>query len=188
MAQSKNLLKGNKVFIKPSNDENLWEEPWDIYINDDEKAKIGQVSFAGEKASGTIPISIAIPDPHHRNRGFGTEALRLMTEWAFYHRNIFEIQTETLHENSAYIMALQKAGFVFRGGTREVEQYSIIKQKSSWTGLYLFIGIIAGLIMGFVLNNTWAGLGIGIFVAVILGSSMDFKEKKYRESIIGKDK
>lgn len=188
MAQSKNLIKGSKVFIQPSVEDNPWEEPWNIYINDDEKRLIGQVSFAGEKAAGCVPISIAIPDIHDRNRGFGTEALRLMTEWAFYHRNVFEIKTESLHENSGYIMALQKAGFVFRGGTREVEQYSIVKQKTSWTGIYVFIGIIAGLIMGFVFGNAWAGLGIGLFIALVLGTSMDFKEKKYRESIIGKDK
>ena len=188
MDKSKNMLKGRKVCVVPDDDNNLWEEPWNIYINDDSKELIGQVSFAGEKTAGCVPISIAIPDVYDRNKGFGTEALRLMTEWAFYHRNVFEIKTESLHENSGYIMALQKAGFVFRGGTREVEQYSIVKQKTSWTGVYLFVGIVAGLIMGFVLNNSWAGLGIGIFIAVILGTSMDFKEKKYRESIIGKDK
>jgi len=188
MAKSKNTLKGSKVFIKPSNDDNLWEEPWDIYVVDGEKEKVGQVSFAGEKSMGTVPISIEIPDIHYRNRGFGTEALRLMTEWAFYHRNVFEIKTTSEHENSAYIMALQKAGFVYRGGTRFIEDYSIVKQKTSWTGIYLFIGILAGLIMGFVLNNAYAGLGIGVFIAVIIGGSMDFKEKRYRESVTGKKK
>jgi len=190
MAKTKagNILKGNKIFIEPSNVEKPWDEPWNIHVNGGEKEIIGQVSFAGEKAAGCVPISIEIPDIHYRNRGFGTEALRLMTEWAFYHRNVFEIKTESLHENSAYIMALQKAGFVYRGGTREVEQYSILKQKTSWTGIYIFIGIIAGLIMGFLFGNSWAGLGIGIFIAVVLGTSMDFKEKKYRESVIGKDK
>ena len=52
------------------------------------------------------------------------------------------------------------------------------------TGGYL-IGFI---VMGFVFGNAWAGLGIGLFIALVLGTSMDFKEKKYRESIIGKDK
>lgn len=188
MAQSRNILKGSKIFVKPSDDENLWEEPWNIYTNDDDKELVGQVSFAGDKERGTVPISIVIPDIHFRNRGFGTEALRLMTEWAFYHRNVFEIKTTAEHENSAYIMALQKAGFVYRGGTRHIENYSIIKQKTAWTGIYLIVGIVAGLIMGFVFNNAWAGLGLGIFIAVILGSSMDFKEKKYRESVIGNKK
>ena len=188
MAHSKNLLKGNKVFIKPSNEDNPWEEPWDIYVVDGEKEKVGWVSFAGEKEKGTIPISIEIPNIHYRNRGFGTEALRLMTEFAFYHKNIFEIKTTAEHENSAYIMALQKAGFVYRDGTREIENYSITKQQTSWTGIYLFIGVIAGLIMGFVLNNGYAGLGIGVFIAVIIGGSMDFKEKKYRQSVTGKKK
>ena len=188
MAHSKNLLKGNKVFIKPSNEDNLWEEPWDIYVADGEKEKVGQVSFAGEKARGTVPITIVIPDIHYRNRGFGTEALRLMTEWAFYHKNVFEIETTAEHENSAYIMALQKAGFVYRGGTRYIENYSITKQQTSWTGIYLIIGIVAGLIMGFVLNNGYAGLGIGVFIAVIIGGSMDLKEKRYRESVVGTKK
>ena len=188
MAKSKNLLKGDKIFIVPSNDDNLWEEPWIIHIKDGEKEVIGWVSFAGEKKAGTVPISIEIPNIHYRNQGYGTQALRLMTEWAFYHRNVFEIQTTAEHENSAYIMALQKAGFVFRDGTRFIENYSIVKQKTAWTGVYLIIGIVAGLILGFVFNNGWAGLGVGVFVAVILGGSMDFKERKYRESVTGKKK
>lgn len=186
MAKSKNLLKGDKIYIVPTNDANLWEEPWDIHIIDGEKEKIGQISFAGEKDAGTVPISIEIPDIHYRNRGFGTQALRLMTEWAFYHRNVFEIKTTADHENSAFIAALQKAGFVYRDGTRYIENYSIIKPKTAWTGIYLIIGIVAGLILGFVFNNGWAGLGVGVFVAIIVGGSMDFKEKSYRESITHK--
>ena len=186
MARSKNMLKGNSIFIVPSNEENLWEEPWDIHVKDGEKEKIGTVSFAGEKARGCVPISIEIPDIHYRNRGFGTQALRLMTEWAFFHRNVFEIETTAEHENSAYIMALQKAGFVYREGTRETEHYSITKQKTSWTALYLIIGIIVGLALGIIVNNGYAGLGVGVFFAVIVGSSMDLKEKHYRESVVGK--
>ncbi len=41
MAKSKNLLKGDKIFIVPSNDDNLWEEPWIIHIKDGEKEVIG---------------------------------------------------------------------------------------------------------------------------------------------------
>ena len=63
-----------------------------------------------------------------------------------------------------------------------------MKQKTAWTGVYLIIGIVAGLVLGFVFNNGWAGLGVGVFVAVILGGSMDFKERKYRESVTGKKK
>lgn len=186
---TKHDQKSRKLIISPSNPEDLWESRWDIYLNQKEtkeKPLIGWISFAGEKNLGTIPMEVMIYNPDDRNKGYGTEAIRIMADWAFLHKNIFEITAVSEHENSGYIMALQKAGFVLREATREIEHYSITKQGTSWTGLYLLIGIVAGLILAFVLNNGWVGLGIGLISCLLIGSSMDLKEKKYRESVTGR--
>lgn len=186
---TKHDQKSKKLIISPSNPDDLWESRWNIYANLKELKQqplIGWISFAGEKDAGTIPMEIEITDPEDRNRGYGTEAIRIMTDWVFLHKNIFEITAVSEHENSGYIMALQKAGFVLREASRETEYYSITKQGTSWTGLYLAIGIVVGLILAFILNNGWVGLGIGVFFCLVIGSSMDIKEKKYRESVTGK--
>ena len=180
------ILKDRDILIIPRDEEKLWDAPWDIIRNDDEKEKIGIVSFEGEKEMGAVPITIEIFENYYRNRGFATLALRMMTEWAFSFKNVFEIKAVTKHENSAAIAALQKAGFVYRTHEHETEYYSIIKQKTSWTGLYLIIGIVAGLIVGFVFSNQWLSLAVAIIVGLVVGSSLDAKENAYRKSITGK--
>lgn len=189
MKKSKYELKSGKIIVRPTNESDLWSSPWDILLNDrdyNELPVIGYISFEGEKERGTIPISIEIFDKDNRNKGYGTEAIRLMTDWAFLHKNIFEITAVSEHENSGYIMALQKAGYVMREATREIEHYSIVREATTWTGLYLMIGIVVGLALGFVFGNGWVGLISGLLVCLAIGASMDLKEKTYRESVIGR--
>ena len=181
----KYILKGTHVTIEPSDETKLWDEPWIIRCKTGEHEKYGWVSFAGEKEKGTVPISIEL-EKLYRNRGIGTEVLLLMTQWAFCHRHVYEIITESSTENDSYIHALEKAGYVYRAGDRHNETYSIIKQKNSWTGLYVLIGIVAGFIMGFLFSNLWVGMTLAILISVIMGASMEIKEKKERESVVGK--
>lgn len=185
MKNKKFELKGNKVTINPVDINNLWEGDWEIHIKDGEKEKIGTVSFAGEKLLGAIPLKIEIPDIHYRNQGYGTEAIGIMREWAFYHRNIFEIKAEIAHDNSAAIMAFQKAGFVFRDGTREIEHYSVLKQKTTWLGLYFCIGIVIGLILAAATGLTWGSLIASITVCVVAGAGMDARENAYMRQVTG---
>lgn len=189
MKKNKYELKSRNLILTASDSEKPFDAHWDICLNDPgliEKPKIGEISFEGEHFKGTIPIKIEIFDKCNRNRGFGTEAIEMMTDWAFDFRNIFEITAVSEHENSAYIMALQKAGYVLRKATRETEYYSIVKQKTAWSGLYLLIGVLVGFVLGFLLSNGWVGLGVGVLSCLIIGTSMDLKEKKYRESVLGR--
>ncbi|MCQ2520566.1 MAG: GNAT family N-acetyltransferase [Lachnospiraceae bacterium] len=177
-------LKGRKVLLLPTNKDDLWNEPWDIILKNDEERKMGWISFAGEKANGLIPISIEL-EKNFRNQGYGTEALKLMTEFAFDHSGVYEIEAESDSENDSYIFALEKAGYVMRSKRKGVERYSIVKPKSVWTGLYIFIGICAGCILGIVLSNMWVGLAAGVLIGTIIGATLDNNEAKERESMIG---
>lgn len=184
MKEGKYLLKSDKITIEPVNEDDLWEGDWEIRLKDSTRAKIGTVSYAGEKEAGAIPIRIEIAEKY-RNQGYGTEALKMMVDWAFLHRNIYEVTAVAEHENSAFIYSLEKAGFVFRDGTRSTEYYSITKEKSSWMGLYLMIGIVVGLIIGVVLVSPYVGMGIGLLISLGCGAAMDNRAKKEREAVVG---
>lgn len=178
-------LKSDTVTITPSNMENLWESDWIIAFRKGEKEQIGTASFAGEKLLGTVPLSVELM-PRYRNRGLGTEIIRMMVNWAFLHKNIFEVVSKVEHENDKGVNALQKAGFVFRGNEGKVETYSIIKRKTAWTGVYAVIGIFVGLILGIVINSVWLGFVIGLIASLSVGAIMDNNALKYRESVTGK--
>ncbi len=178
-------LKTDTLSITPSNVQDLWESDWNIAFRKGEKEQIGTASFAGEKLLGAVPLNVELM-PKYRNRGLGTEIIRMMVNWAFLHKNVFEVVSKVEHENDKGVNALQKAGFVYRSKEGNVETYSVIKSKTAWTGAYLVIGIIVGLMLGIVLNILWLGFIIGIVAGLCFGGIMDNNALKYRESITGK--
>ncbi|MBO7599670.1 MAG: GNAT family N-acetyltransferase [Lachnospiraceae bacterium] len=186
---SKYLQKSSKLLIEPTDETDLWEKDWEIKLKRDTPETIGTISFAGEKNMGMVPIKIEL-QKEFRNRGFGTEALKMMTDWAFYHRNIYEVSAVTGFENDPYIHALEKAGFVYRSRDKasETEVYTITKQPSNWTGLYIAIGVVIGLILGLVFSNLWLGMAAGVVICSLTGLSMDVKERKEREDVTGMKK
>lgn len=178
-------LKTEEITITPTNEEDLWESDWVIAFRRGEKEQIGTASFAGEKLLGAIPLRVELAQKY-RNRGLGTQAIKMMVNWAFLHRNIYEVISQVEQENDKGVKALQKAGFVFRGHEGKVETYSIIKEKTVWTGVYAAVGIAVGMIMGLVLNNLWLGFAIGMVCCLFIGKTMDYNAQKYRESVTGK--
>ena len=77
--------------------------------------------------------------PNERDRGYGTEATRLMVDYLFLSKNIVRIQAHTNAKNMASQKALQNAGFkkegiirksVFRRGEwRDRTLYSILREE-----------------------------------------------------------
>ena len=177
--------KSDMITITPSNMEDMWESDWIIAFRKGEKEQLGKATFAGEKLFGAVPLYVEL-HPEYRNRGLGTEIICMLVNWAFLHKNIFELVSKAEHENDKGVNALQKAGFVYRGTDGEVKTYSIIKGKTAWTGVYVIVGILDGMLLGIVLNNLWIGFVIGIIVSLCIGEIMDNNALKYRESVTGK--
>ena len=82
MMKNSFCLKSDTVTITPSNMENLWESDWIISFRKGEREQLGTASFAGEKFLGAVPLNVELM-PKYRNRGFGTEIIRMMVNWAF---------------------------------------------------------------------------------------------------------
>lgn len=178
-------LKSDTITITPSNVEEPWESDWIIAFRKGDKEQIGTASFAGEKLLGAVPLKVELAQ-RYRNRGLGTDVIRMMVNWAFLHRNVYEVVSQVEHENDKGVNALRKAGFVFRGNESNVETYSIVKPKTIWTGVYVVVGIVVGMILGIVLNNVWLGFAIGLVLCLCMGVIKDSNTQKYRESVTGK--
>lgn len=178
-------LKSEDLTITPSNMEDPWESDWVVAFRKGGKEQIGTASFAGEKLMGAVPLKVELAQ-EYRNRGLGTEVIKMMVDWAFLHKNVFEVISQVEHENDKGVYALQKAGFVFRTREAKLETYSVIKQKTVWTGVYVVIGIVVGMVFGIVINNLWLGFALGFIVCLGIGVVMDSNAMKYRESVTGK--
>ena len=192
MDKGKFGYKSGDMMVKPTNEEDIWNSKWDIYLKiGGDDTRIGWVSFEGPKEKGTIPISMEL-FPLYRHRGHGPNVLKMMREWAFLHGNIYEISAECPNDNTDFIHALQKAGFVYREGSSvkagAMERYSVTKQRSSWLGLYILIGVVGGIILGIALGHIWVGFGVAMFAGIVIGISMDAAENKKRRDVTGRKK
>jgi RimJ/RimL family protein N-acetyltransferase len=64
-------------------------------------------------------LSIAIGDPTQRGKGFGTEAVSLLLDYAFNELNLHRIQLTVFAYNQAAIHMYEKLGFTREGSYRE---------------------------------------------------------------------
>lgn len=185
MKKNRFTIKTKEMTISPMDESDIWEGDWSISVRYEEGFReIGRASFKGDKLLGCIPISMNIEEAY-RNKGYATEAFKLMTDFAFGYKNIYELSADIDSDNDACIVAVEKAGFVRRKKEGKLETYSIIKPHTVWLGLYLYIGLIAGLVIGIVINMMWTGLILGLIIGIFIGAGMDYRAKKDRESVTG---
>jgi len=77
--------------------------------------------------------------PGERGKGYGTEAVQIMVDYLFLHKNIARIQAETHPDNIASQRVLEKAGFkkegiirksfFSRGVWRDTAMFSILRDE-----------------------------------------------------------
>lgn len=60
---------------------------------------------------GTAEIGITLGEVTDRGKGYGSEAVRLLLDYAFQHLNVWNIWLDTAAYNVAAIRAYEKAGF-----------------------------------------------------------------------------
>jgi len=183
--RSRFTIKTKEMIIEPLDESNVWEGEWVIKIIRDKIIEIGKATFAGEKALGTIPLRVDLLE-EYQNKGYGTLAFKLLVEFAFGYKNIYEVEAYTVSDNDKCVNALEKAGFVRRKKEGKNETYSVIKPNTTWLGLYIYIGLLAGLVIGIVINIMWAGLVIGLVIGLLIGAIMDGNAKKERERVTGR--
>jgi RimJ/RimL family protein N-acetyltransferase len=65
-------------------------------------------------------LSVGIWDPAYQDRGYGSEALQLILNYAFYEINLFRVGLTVIASNARAIHVYQKHGFREEGRMRQV--------------------------------------------------------------------
>jgi ribosomal-protein-alanine N-acetyltransferase len=97
------------------------------------------VGYVGHgKADGGCWVGYLVA-PAARGRGYGSEAVLLITDYLFLHKDIGRIQAETHPANAASQRVLEKAGFTregilrrtffSRGVWRDTAMYSLLREE-----------------------------------------------------------
>ncbi|GET41820.1 GNAT family N-acetyltransferase [Microseira wollei] len=91
---------------------------WYFVLNDrvtNERVVIGNGGFKGEPTpDGTVEIGYSIL-PEYQNKGYGTEAIKALLNWAFEDGEVKRAIAETLPELKASQRLLEKCNFVYIG-------------------------------------------------------------------------
>ncbi|HEV2127708.1 MAG TPA: GNAT family protein, partial [Thermomicrobiales bacterium] len=90
-----------------------------------DKALVGSTNlFHIDQRHHTCELGIAILDPTRRGKGLGTEAVRLITDYAIHGLEMHNVQLATYEYNHAGQRAYRKAGFKEYGRRREARLHN----------------------------------------------------------------
>lgn len=78
-------------------------------------------------------LGLGIGDNSYRGKGYGTEGLTLIIDFAFRELNLHRLQLETISYNQGAIRLYEKLGFKREGVMRET-----IKRDGIWYDMYLY--------------------------------------------------
>jgi RimJ/RimL family protein N-acetyltransferase len=91
-----------------------WLSWYWVLTNNSKKVLIGCGGFTGAPFNGEVMIGYSVLGPF-QSKGYGTEAVRALVNWAFAHLSIHRITAETFPDNRASIRLLEKCGFEYGG-------------------------------------------------------------------------
>jgi len=163
-----------------------WAGDWDVFRKQKKEPplKVGRFRFLGKPNNGRVEIEIEI-DHDYINNGYASATLKAINDWCFARNNIYIIDAHIDEENKPALRAFTKAGYVYRSREHKVEHYSVIKPYTSWLGLYIVIGVWAGLILGVITTYTTIGFIIGLLLGIVCGKIMENKSLQRRDEILG---
>lgn len=102
---------------------------------------IGTVALRGvDSVNRSAVLGIAIGDTAWQNRGYGSEAIKLLLKYGFEELNLNRIGLHVFAENWRAIRTYQKAGFVQEGCARQAQyrnghyqdEYHFAMLRSEW--------------------------------------------------------
>lgn len=93
-----------------------WYAAWLVFLPDGER--VGDLCFKGLSSDGVVEIGYGFI-PEHWGKGYATEAVGAMTEWALKQPGVKFVEAETDENNIASQKVLKKCGFVPTGKNGE---------------------------------------------------------------------
>ncbi|CAM3160948.1 GNAT family N-acetyltransferase [Lactiplantibacillus plajomi] len=86
-----------------------------VHANEDDRLLGFVTLYNVEWTNQVAQLALAIGDPEERGRGFGTEALALILNYAFNELNLFKVCLDVIATNQSAIAVYQNSGFEFEG-------------------------------------------------------------------------
>ena len=95
---------------------NSVDNPWFAICISNSNQHIGNIKLGPiNRLHSIAPLSLFIGDRNSWGKGYATEAIRLVTDWAFTDLKLFKLFAYIYLENVGSLKAFKKAGFSLEG-------------------------------------------------------------------------
>lgn len=158
----------------------IWYVPWKITAKSD-GTYIGEIGFMGPQKDSSVEIGFSIREEHRGNK-YTSEALAMITDWAFTNAGIFFVEAEVMDNNDASKKILEKLEFKPDGVSNKGTRY--VKAKvEAWISLYMCLGMCMGSGLGVSMDNIGLGISLGLCIGMCVGALIDSSMRKKREKL-----
>lgn len=107
------------VCLKPENWAEVSAEPNDGSMRGTPIGLLSLQASRGNRAHLRSSHIGAVILASHQGKGYGTEAVKFLVDWAFLFGNLHSVRLETGSNNMASVRCYEKAGFVHEGRLRQ---------------------------------------------------------------------
>lgn len=109
-------------------DKRIWYAIWNMKLKDESGIIVGDFCFKGLSDDGVIEIGYGLKE-EYRHRGYMTEAVKVITEWALSQDGVKQVEAETDAENIASQKVLLQSGFISNGKMGEEGPRFVVSLK-----------------------------------------------------------
>jgi hypothetical protein len=162
-------------------DQALWHTGWRVSLRKGGEA-VGLLNFHG------VPVNMAVELGYdilaaHRGNGYGEEAVRAVSNWAFGCEGVYFISALADETNAASNHILEKLKFYrVESPTSGFHAWELERPASAWISIYLCIGLALGLALGSsFFGNQLTGMTIGLVAGLALGATLDAQDRAARK-------
>lgn len=159
----------------------IWYAPWKMVLTDNQEY-VGDLGFKGPVKNHSVEIGYGVL-AEHENRGYTSEALQAMTQWAFGQKDVVFVEAETAPDNKASQRVLEKCGFVPDGTGEEGPRLVLESPLTNWSTTYMLFGIAIGMSIGQMHGQMLWGMVLGIGLGFLVGTLLNNSEKRNRETL-----
>ena len=164
----------------------LWHTAWRMTPKDTGET-LGDLGFHGMPVDKTEEIGYGVLE-QHRNKGYATEAVHALADWAFTQQGVYFARAITDEGNTASERVLEKVRFKklpLDPAAAALEDgqtlWELEKPATMWMMIFMCIGMGSGGAIGSASDNYSMGMVIGMSIGLALGSVLDSQDRAQRK-------
>ncbi|MEN6419796.1 MAG: GNAT family N-acetyltransferase [Clostridiaceae bacterium] len=167
-------------------DQALWHTAW-CMTQKDTGEMLGDIGFHGVPVDKTVEIGYGVLE-QHRGKGYTTEAVRALADWAFTQTGVYFVRAITDAGNEASEHILEKLKFKklpLDPAAADLEEGQTLWEleipASMWMAIFMCIGMGSGSAIGSASDNYSMGMVVGMSIGLAIGSALDAQDRTQRK-------